>query len=58
MKKNSGDDEKNKLEKLIGKESWINFYKLQMKEAVFFNNVQMFCMTDPCILTSRSQGKS
>ena len=28
MKKNSGDDEKNKLEKLIGKESWINFYKL------------------------------
>ena len=26
--KEVGDDEKNKLEKLIGKESWINFYKL------------------------------
>ena len=53
MRRNKSKKKKKKKKKKI-KQRWINVYKLQMKEAVFFNNVQKCIMTDPFTLATQA----
>ena len=46
------NDKKIVEKKMTKKEKRTNVYKLQMKEKVFFNDVQMFNIVDPSILTT------